>query len=245
MVLTIDDGLRACADIIAPILKRKGIPAIFFLNNSFLDNQSLFYRYKASLLIEAYAEMKGDPEEMDENIGMERKYARQVLLDVKYENRLLLDSIAESIGFSFEDYLKQNPVYLNSSQVTSLIKDGFEIGSHSFDHPDFDRMDADKAKTQIVESVSDLGKRFDQKKKYFSFPFSSDGVSLKVIDGLLKEEKVDAIFGTSGLKHYPHPGFIQRIPMEVPELAALQILKTEYLYYLAKAPFGKNTYRGG
>ena len=52
MLLSFDDGLREFYDPIAPILLRKGIPAICFLNSGFLDNKDLFFRYKASLLID-------------------------------------------------------------------------------------------------------------------------------------------------------------------------------------------------
>ena len=47
----LDDGLSGCHRYIAPLLRKKGIPASFFLNNRFIDNKSLFYRYKASLLV--------------------------------------------------------------------------------------------------------------------------------------------------------------------------------------------------
>ena len=47
MVLTFDDGLKGCYDFIAPLLKKKGVPATFFLNNRFIDNKGLFYRYTA------------------------------------------------------------------------------------------------------------------------------------------------------------------------------------------------------
>ena len=33
MVLTFDDGLAGCHQVIAPLLRKKGIPATFFLNN--------------------------------------------------------------------------------------------------------------------------------------------------------------------------------------------------------------------
>ena len=52
-LLTFDDGLREFHDVVAPILQEKGIPAVCFLNNGFLDNDGLFFRYKASLLVEA------------------------------------------------------------------------------------------------------------------------------------------------------------------------------------------------
>jgi len=51
-LLTFDDGLRECEEIIAPILKEKGVPAIFFINPAFIDNKELFYRFKISLVIE-------------------------------------------------------------------------------------------------------------------------------------------------------------------------------------------------
>src|SRR5690606_834826 len=50
--LTFDDGLKEVQEIIAPILERKGIPATIFINSAFVDNKSLFYRHKVSLLIE-------------------------------------------------------------------------------------------------------------------------------------------------------------------------------------------------
>ena len=51
-LLSFDDGLREFHDIISPILIKKGIPAICFLNSGFVDNKALFYRYKSSLIIE-------------------------------------------------------------------------------------------------------------------------------------------------------------------------------------------------
>lgn len=47
--LSFDDGLRQCAEIIAPILVRMGIPATFFINSDFIDNQALMFRYAYSL----------------------------------------------------------------------------------------------------------------------------------------------------------------------------------------------------
>ena len=50
-LLSFDDGYKEIYTTIAPILQKKGIPAVFFLNPSFIDNKSLFYRCKISLMI--------------------------------------------------------------------------------------------------------------------------------------------------------------------------------------------------
>src|SRR5690606_19551070 len=49
--ISFDDGLKECYEVIAPILKQKGIPATFFINPSFIGNKNLMFRYKASILI--------------------------------------------------------------------------------------------------------------------------------------------------------------------------------------------------
>lgn len=51
-LLTFDDGFAEIYHVIAPLLTKKGIPAIFFLNTGFIDNKDLFYRCKASILAE-------------------------------------------------------------------------------------------------------------------------------------------------------------------------------------------------
>jgi peptidoglycan/xylan/chitin deacetylase (PgdA/CDA1 family) len=50
--LTFDDGLKELYEIVAPILLKKGVPATFFVNSGFTDNNALFYRYRESLCIE-------------------------------------------------------------------------------------------------------------------------------------------------------------------------------------------------
>ena len=56
-LLSFDDGFSQVYDIIAPILKEKGIPATFFLVSHFLDNRELGNRPKGSLLINAFQQL--------------------------------------------------------------------------------------------------------------------------------------------------------------------------------------------
>ena len=48
-LLTFDDGLSECYQVVAPILKEKGIPATFFLCSAFVDNHELAYRFQEEL----------------------------------------------------------------------------------------------------------------------------------------------------------------------------------------------------
>jgi hypothetical protein len=86
-----------------------------------------------------------------------------------------------------------------------------------------------------------LARDFGTKEKLFAFPFTDYGVSRAFFDRIFENGKVDFSFGGAGIKRDIHPRQFQRVPMEGWDATAEQILKSEYLYYLLRAPLGKNT----
>jgi peptidoglycan/xylan/chitin deacetylase (PgdA/CDA1 family) len=242
MVLSFDDGLAECHQYIAPLLKRKGIPAIFFLNNDFIDNRDLFFRYKASMLIDHIQQDRCRIIRASEFLVIPEEQVNNAILMIKYKQRPLLDALSLHLEFDDAGYLRQHPVYMSTEQVNDLVNWGFQLGGHSTDHPEFFEMEPRMMAMQVNKSMKDLEKRFRVKPSGFAFPFTSDGVPRDVIDQILEEEIAEMVFGTAGLKKTDTKNFIQRIPMEGLGLPALGMLKTEYLYYLMKAPLGQNHY---
>ena len=243
MVLTFDDGLEECHQTIAPLLKKKGVPAAFFLNNQFIDNRGLFFRYKASLIIdEVLSDCKAKEKAAKYLVIPEEKVVDAIRM-VKYGQQELLDELARQVGVDFIDYLREDPVYMTSQQVKELVDWGFEIGGHSPDHADFSTLDPAVMISQVKDNIEDLQQRFGVSSRFFSFPFTSDGVPGEVIDTLLNDRIADVLLGTAGLKKTGKQGFIQRIPMEDYEMPFKDALKTEYLYFLMKIPVGSNTIR--
>lgn len=243
MVLTFDDGLSECHDNIVPVLKEKGIPAVFFVNNDFIDNRGLFYRYKASLLME---EVQWDREKarmLAGPLGVDEAQVTGAINRIPYSDRELLDRLAILTGFSYSQYQESHPVYMSGSQIRDLIRDGFDVGSHSFDHPLLSECTQEEISRQIGESISELSLRFSLQKRYYAFPFTSDGIPSGLIDSMLNEGIADAFFGISGLKRTHRRGLIHRIPVEDFAGRMDRILKTEYFYYLLKAPIGRNRYK--
>lgn len=242
MVLSFDDGLIECHHFIAPLLRSKGIPAIFFLNNDFIDNRGLFYRYKASVLIEHLRKSSIAREKAAEFMEIPADQLRNAIMMIKYKQLPLLDALSMHVDLDYAVYLRDQPVYMSSEQIQHLINLGFHIGAHSTDHTEFHSLEEKKMVAHVSKSISDLKKRFKTRHACFAFPFTSDGIPERVIDELLEEGITDVIFGTSGLKNTGKPGFIQRIPMELQGMPARRLLKSEYLYYLLKGLFGQNSY---
>jgi len=243
MVLSFDDGLAECHSVIAPLLKKKGIPAIFFLNNRFIDNRSLFFRYRASILMDRVSSDREACRKAAEFLVVPEDQVISALKMVAGPRIPLLDPLASELGVDFKRYMEKQPVYMTTGQIRDLLGWGFSIGGHGAEHEEFAYMKQEEMVRQVRDSVEDLQARFGIRTAWFSFPFTSEGVPGSVIRDLLEGNVAGALFGTAGLKQTGFRRFIQRIPMESMPGSAVSRLKTEYLYYLLKMPLGRNHLR--
>jgi peptidoglycan/xylan/chitin deacetylase (PgdA/CDA1 family) len=247
-VLTFDDGLRQFYEVVAPILKYKGIPAICFLNSAFIDNKDLFFRFKASILFERLNTMriseslKTDLRSVVTKMGIFFDENYKFLFTVNYINKHCLDKIASTIGVDFQDYLNQYRPFMDKEQIDYLIKQGFFFGSHSIDHPAFFEVDTKMQIFQTEQSTSEISSLFNLDYKIFSFPFTDLGVSKQFFNYIFSKENriVDFSFGSSGLVDDDFQENIQRIPIEIDDYSAKEIISAEYCYYLIRRIANRN-----
>jgi peptidoglycan/xylan/chitin deacetylase (PgdA/CDA1 family) len=200
-LLTFDDGLAEFKEVITPILLKKGIPALCFINTSFLDNKFLFYRHKASLLIDRV-------NKLDENIPEIRRWKtenfdsncslKEMILSINYNRKHILDELALIIKYDWDSYLVNQKPYLFSEDVISLQNKGFHFGAHSIDHPRYNLIDSQEQIKQTKDSINFMSERFKIKEKLFAFPFSDRGVDKTFFEEIYKQGITDITFGTSG-----------------------------------------------
>lgn len=244
VLFTFDDGLREIQDVVSPILLKKGIPAIFFVNSAFIDNKYLFYRYKASLLIHEIETNNLNLKRIASflNIGETIPAVKKAILHIDYLHKQILDEIAEEIDFSFGDYLKREKPYLSIDELNSLQKKGFVIGAHSIDHPEYFNLFLDQQINQTITSIEWVKNNFDHDYNLFAFPFTDYKVSKQFFDELFgnKELKLDLTFGCAGFKDDYHKQHLQRLPMEDGKIQASRIIRNEYKRYILKKLILKN-----
>jgi hypothetical protein len=248
MFLSFDDGLSEIYHVVAPVLIAKGIPAAFFVNTDFINNRDLFYRYKSSLLIDRFESIKYSPSVTDflqrryHLASSSRKCVREFLLELSYENRRVFDEVAELVELDFKTFLKVKKPYMNLEQIKELSERGFYIGAHSKDHPNFAQLGSKERLAQYSDSMDYIRGELNLPYGIFSFPFSDDGVPSGFFRAMKTSgmPELDASFGTAGLKKDPEDNHFHRIQMETRRTSALRIIKGEYLYYLGKAPVGRN-----
>lgn len=235
--LSFDDGLKECAEVVAPILLKKGVPATFFVNSGFVDNKELFHRYKASLIA---TEMHAHPDVEVENYLKESGVPLNKILQTPYLKRSILEHAAELLEIDFQAFLETDNPYMTTTQIKALHAKGFSIGGHSHKHPEFWKISEKKQLKQIKKSMKWLAENINPKVKAFAFPYTDDGISGKLIKNIHNKGLCDISFGTAGVKFDEIRGHFQRYPAEQQGDFELN-LKAEFLYFKLRKAIGKAT----
>jgi peptidoglycan/xylan/chitin deacetylase (PgdA/CDA1 family) len=244
--LSFDDGFREMITVVAPILLSKGVPATFFVNPAFVDNKDMLYRCKLSLIAEK-ANVLGNSffvpdfliKEWGANARSKTGFLKN-LFKLKYSDGEKINQIANAYDVDLANYLAINRPYLSMYELKQLEQMGFGIGAHSHNHPNFADISLEQQIAEVENSVNWVQTHFPNQQKTFAFPFSNAGVNPALYNHFFNENSssIYAMFGTSGLKPVDGFALYHRIPMEVKGKSAEQILKSEFLYYIAKKIFG-------
>lgn len=246
-LLTFDDGLREAAEPIAPILKRRGIPAMFFVNSDFVDNKRLFYLHKASLIVDRLISAKSDNVSAAASsvlaaYGLASGKPVLTVRRLGYKDESVLNEIANAIEVDFEDFLASRRPYLDSAELDAMAADGFAIGAHSRSHPNYQEIPVESQLRETLDSIEFVRKRWNPTHLAFAFPFNDLDVPVTVFDAMW-EAGVEVSFGTSGLRRDTVPRSIQRIWADDPNASMEQVITTACLRAIARRFIGKGVIR--
>lgn len=233
-LISFDDGFSEVFRFAIPIMEKYGLKCICFINTNFIDNKSLFYRCKASLIGDHITHNT----ELSSIIPLDEIPSSDDILGITFSGRSRLDSIALKFNISFDEYLRTYQPYMTWDQLMDLQSEGHCIGAHSADHPHYSEISESERRDQTMTSVNTIVERLSPTFKMFSFPFTDHGIPVDHFKWLASA--VDISFGTAGLKQDYAINHFQRIPMEVGNYDAASIIYGEYLMAVARRIFGKN-----
>ena len=191
-VITFDDGLVECHDVIRPLLLEYGVPAIFFVTTGFVDNRRLFYRQKVALCIEAVSRLPASAAAVARNeiarlFGAPADSNEQLVARLQaatWKEEPAIDAACRTLGIDIDDYLRTVRPYLTTAQVRTLAADGFTIGAHGTSHQRLGAMTEAEARSEIVTAcdlVSKLAPAAATGDVPFAFPFNGRGVEREMM----------------------------------------------------------------
>lgn len=201
VLVTFDDAYASVAEFAAPLCRRFGVPAVFFVNAAFLDNQRLapdnLVCYVANVL------------------GMEtiRSAARAVrgagTPDLKSlsevftcffpsislaEREAFLDALRQLAGITESRVAKEAGLYLTSKKLSDLASFDFEIGNHTYTHVHCRSLAREDFGPQVDRNKAELESLSRTKVQSFSQPYGSSKDLTHELACHLKESGHKAVF---------------------------------------------------
>jgi peptidoglycan/xylan/chitin deacetylase (PgdA/CDA1 family) len=247
-LLTFDDGFREVYDVIAPILLKKGVPAIFFINPAFIDNRELFYRCKISLLIEQVYRNKNNSSLLQQcakvlgnDMNIDASAIASGIKKITNFNQEITNQLATVFKLSYADYLEQEQPFLTTSQLVELTKQGFTIGAHSWDHPYYDLLSNEEKLLQTKRSVTFVTEKVRPKVTTFSFPHFDTNIPQSFFSALPQACHVDLLFGIQNQKKELQNKMLHRFNAERPDMPLKKQLNGILLLMILRELTGRNS----
>jgi peptidoglycan/xylan/chitin deacetylase (PgdA/CDA1 family) len=208
-LITFDDGYRECFTEVRPLLKKYGLPAVFFLTTDLLDNRHMFYRNKYSLAVARVLAL-AEPELAAILPAFNRQASsplpdRPALLrwlrSLNYLDEAVMDKACYLLGLDPADYLATDRPYLTTEEVKILAADGFTIGAHGRRHSKLDLLQPSERAAEILGSCQSIQAITGQTTVPFAFPFSGYGVDRRALADLRAEHRViGLLFDSKGMR---------------------------------------------
>lgn len=230
-LLTFDDGLKELYTTIAPILLRKGVPAIFFVNPTFAEHKAIFYQHQKASIEALYAYEKVNP-------GRHQELAKLAAINYK-KDKFPLQKINE---LELErPKLEAKELYASLEELKELHKKGFAIGAHSWDHPYYGLLSREEQIQQSLSSLNWVKEHFQQNSNFFAFPYEDYFLPHSFYVELHRRfgDKL-LTFGTSGYKQDSAPFSFQRVSTELTREPLSKVLKKERMKHWLRKVTGKN-----
>jgi peptidoglycan/xylan/chitin deacetylase (PgdA/CDA1 family) len=171
VAVTFDDDLASHAETAAPILKRHGIPATFFLCGASLDQP---YEFPWERLQRAVDRGLVDASVLDA-LGFRQAGSTPPILDLWVRMQNLAPADRDAVAARLEELAGPAPpdAGLRRQQIQHLIDAGFEIGFHTLRHYALARLNREQLAQAMTEGREQLEEVAGRKLTTIAYPHGS------------------------------------------------------------------------
>lgn len=177
--ITFDDGYRDNLEVAAPILRKHGLTATFFIASGFLNGGRMFN----DTVTETIRRLpSGDIDLSWIGLGVRTisdMASRAALIGqfnaaIKYLSLEARQEASDRLGHRLSDSLP-NDLMMTDEGVRTLARGGMTIGGHTVTHPILARVSSDEAMHQIRQNRADLTAIVGHAPTLFAFPNGKPG----------------------------------------------------------------------
>jgi len=210
VLVTFDDAYASFADVAAPLCQKFGVPAVFFVNAAFLDNQRLapdnLVCYVANVLgmetikSAARAVRGADSPELHHLSDVFGRFLPSLML---VEREAFLEALRSSGGINERCLAKEAGLYLTGEQLRGLASVDFEIGNHTYSHVHCRSLRREDFGQEIDRNKAELEAASGTKVRSFSQPYGSSKDLTPELIRHLKQSGYEAVFLSESVANPP------------------------------------------
>jgi peptidoglycan/xylan/chitin deacetylase (PgdA/CDA1 family) len=201
VLVTFDDAYASVLEVAAPLCRKYGVPAIFFVNAAFLDNR----RLAPDNLVCYVANVRG-MQAINGAVRTVRGHETAQLQSVTEVFSSFFPSITLTERETFLEALRnlaeikecrlaeETTLYLTSKQLCSLASFDFEIGNHTYSHVHCRRLSQADFGQEIDNNKGELEALSGTKVRAFSQPYGSSKDLTPELARHLRDSGHEAVF---------------------------------------------------
>jgi peptidoglycan/xylan/chitin deacetylase (PgdA/CDA1 family) len=201
VLLTFDDAYASVIEVAAPLCRKYGIPAIYFVNAAFLNNK----RMAPDNLVCYVANTKG----METINAAVRAVGRTDFFELHSlsevfsnffpsitltEREMFLEALGNLAEINESRMAEESALYLTTEQLCSLASFDFEIGNHTYNHVHCRRLSKAEFREEIDRNRAELEALSGTKVRSFSQPYGASKDLTADLASHLRESGHEAVF---------------------------------------------------
>jgi peptidoglycan/xylan/chitin deacetylase (PgdA/CDA1 family) len=201
VLVTFDDAYASVSEFAAPLCSKFGVPAVFFVNGSCLDNRQLaldnLVCYVANVhgmgTINAAANAAGGTKEIELR-SMTEVFARFLPSISLSARKVFRDALLQLARINDGELAEKAGLYLSSRQLRDLATFNFEIGNHTYTHANCRSLLSGDFAVEIDRNKAVLDAASGMTARSFSVPYGSSADLTADLATHLHQSGYDAVF---------------------------------------------------
>jgi peptidoglycan/xylan/chitin deacetylase (PgdA/CDA1 family) len=199
--VTFDDAYASVWEVAAPLCRKYGIPAVYFVNGAFLNNRRLapdnlvcyVANVKGMEAINAAVHTLGLAEFPDLR-SLSEVFSSLFPAISLAEREAFLEALRQLSGISERQLAEKSALYLTTEQLRSLASFDFEIGNHTYSHVHCRSLSGKEFGHEIDKNKNELEELSGTHVRSFSLPYGSSKDLTAELASRVKQSGHDAIF---------------------------------------------------
>jgi len=179
VLVTFDDAYASVVEVAAPLCRKYGVPAVFFVNAAFLDNQRLAPDNMICYVANVYGMERVNAaartlrrNEIPHLASLSEVFGIFLPSLTLEERKAFLGALAGSAGVE-RQLAEENALYLTTKQLRDLASFDFEIGNHTYTHVHGRVLSQSDFVQEIDRNKAELETLSGTKVRSFSQPYGS------------------------------------------------------------------------